>query len=490
MAMRVGSGCGSLTPIGMIRFGTSGWRGVVGQEFTFRNVRLAMDAVARVLRSHGERGEVVVAYDTRLLSEKFAREASTVLTHHGFETVLAERDLPSPCVAAAVRARGASLGVVFTASHNPPEYNGVKLFTRDGTLAGRDLTDEVERVAEELSPAHEDFYVPQRDLSHRASLSEAYLESLQNGIDWDAIRRRGLTICVDPLWGTAREFLDRILIANQVTTHVVHGTKDPYFGGYSPECTPPNLAGLRELVRQKGADLGLATDGDGDRFGIIDGACRVVTPNLAIALLMEYLVRRRRLVGGLGRTVATTRLVDRIGHAHGREVVETPVGFYHFGPGLVSGRLGVAAEESAGLGVATHLPERDGLYAALLVVEMVAVEGRPLGELARDLLGRHGALFSRRVQLPLNDRTRAALTRLQKSMPDRLGGVQVERDDRRDGVLLELADCSWVLIRPAATEPRLRVYAEAPTIRRLHGLVREARALVRRAEEEVRDVRD
>ncbi|HPW54552.1 MAG TPA: hypothetical protein PLP31_02355 [Thermoanaerobaculaceae bacterium] len=469
----------------MIRFGTSGWRGVVGQEFTFRNVRLAMDAVARVLRSHGEHGEVVVAYDTRLLSEKFAQEASAVFTHHGFETVLAERDLPSPCVAAAVRARGASLGVVFTASHNPPEYYGVKLFTRDGTGAGRALSDEIERMAKALSPAHEDFYVPQRHLSHRTSLSAPYLESLQNGIDWDAVRRRGLTICVDPLWGTAREFLDRILIANQVTTHVVHGTKDPYFGGYSPECTPPNLADLRELVRQTKADLGLATDGDGDRFGIIDGACRVVTPNLAIALLMEYLVRRRRLVGGLGRTVATTRLVDRIGHAYGREVVETPVGFFHFGPDLVSGRLGVAAEESAGLGVATHLPERDGLYAALLVVEMVAVEGRSLGELARDLAARHGTLLLRRVRLPLNDRTRAALARLQQGMPDRLGDAQVVRCDCRDGVLLELADCSWVLIRPAATEPRLRIYAEAPTIRRLHSLVREARALVQRAEEGV-----
>lgn len=474
----------------MIRFGTSGWRGVVGQDFTFRNVRLAMDAVARVLRSRGEPGEVIVAYDTRLLSEKFAREASAVFTHHGIATVVAERDLPSPCVAAAVRARGASLGVVFTASHNPPEYNGVKLFTRDGTVAGHDLTDEIERVAAALAPVHEDFYVPQRELGRRASLAEPYLESLQNGIDWDAIRRRNLVVCVDPLWGTAREFLDRVLLANQVSTHVVHGTKDPYFGGYSPECTPPNLAGLRELVRQKGADLGLATDGDGDRFGIIDAARRVVTPNLAIALLMEYLVRRRGLAGGLGRTVGTTRLVDRIARAYGRELVETPVGFYHFGRDLVSGRLGVAAEESAGLGVATHLPERDGLYAALLVVEMVAVEGRSLAELTRDLFARHGGLLSRRVQLPLNERTKAALARLQARLPARFGGEQVVRGDRGDGVLLELADGGWVLIRPAATEPRLRIYAEAPTIRRLHALVREARALVRRAEEEVRDVRD
>jgi len=474
----------------MIHFGTSGWRGVVGQDFTFRNVRLAIDAVARVLRARGEHAEVVVGYDTRLLSEKFAREACSVLTHHGFQAVLAERDVPSPCVAAAVRERRASLGVIFTASHNPPEYNGVKLFTREGRLAGRDLTDEIERVAAGLGANHEDFYVPRRDLVQRAAFSEGYLETLQNGIDWDAIRARGLTVCVDPLWGTAREFLDRILIANQVATHVVHGTKDPYFGGYSPECTPANLAALRELVRQQRADLGLATDGDGDRFGIIDSACRFVTPNLAIALLMEYLLRRRRLEGALGRTVATTRLVDRIARAHGREVVETAVGFHHFGPDLVSGRLGVAAEESAGLGVATHLPERDGLYASLLAVEMVAVEGRSLGELARDLFARHGVLLSRRVQLPLNERMKAAFGRLRNEVPDRLGSEPVVRRDLSDGVLLELGDGSWVLIRPAATEPRLRIYAEAPAIRRLHALLREARRLLRKAEEEVRDVRD
>lgn len=474
----------------MIRFGTSGWRGVVGQDFTFRNVRLVMDAVARVLRQRGESGEVVVSYDTRLLSEKFAREATSVLTHHGLRAVLSERDLPSPCVASVVRARGASAGVMFTASHNPPEYNGVKLFTRDGTVAGRDLTDEIEKAVAALAPSHEDFYVPQRPLLSREPLTEEYLRSLQEGIDWEAIRRRGLVVAVDPLWGTAREFLDRILLANQVATHVIHGTKDPYFGGYSPECTPPNLAGLRELVRQKRASLGLATDGDGDRFGIIDDACRVVTPNLAIALVMEYLLRHRRLAGGLGRTVATTRLVDRIGRAFDREVVETGVGFYHFGPDLVSGRLAVAAEESAGLGVATHLPERDGLYAALVVVEMVAVEGRPLDELVRNLFARHGALLSRRVQLPLHDRTRSALARLSQRAPRELGGQPVVREDLRDGVLLELRDGAWVLIRPAATEPRLRIYAEAPTIGRLHALVREARMLVRRAEEEVGDVRD
>ncbi len=474
----------------MIRFGTSGWRGVVGQDFTFRNVRLALDATARVLLQRGSVSEVLVSYDTRLLSEKFAREAMAVFTHHGIPSVMSERDLPSPCLAHAVRDRKAALGVMFTASHNPPEYNGIKLFTEDGAFAGHDLTDVIEMEVRRQEPTYVDFFVPQKHLASKAALSEAYLARLERDIDWEAVAKSGLVVAVDPLWGTAREFLDRLLLAHGVTTHVVHTTKDPYFGGYSPECTPQNLAGLRELVRAKGASLGLATDGDGDRFGVLDSACRSVTPNLAIVLLMDYVLRRRHAVGGLGRTVATTRLVDRIAKTHDRELVETPVGFYHFAPLMLSGRIAVAAEESAGLGVASHLPERDGIYAALLMAEMVAVEGRSLKELTRDVYARFGTLFTRRIQLPLRERTRAALARMALKVPREVAGLKVVREDRRDGFLLELEDQSWILARAAGTEPRLRIYVEATSVGQLHAMLRAARRLVRQAEEEADHVRD
>jgi phosphoglucomutase len=474
----------------MIRFGTSGWRGIVGQDFTFRMVRLALDATARVLLRRGIRGEILVSYDTRLLSEKLAREAVAVFTHHGMPAVMSERDLPSPCLAYAVRDRKAALGVVFTASHNPPEYNGLKLYTSDGAFAGHDLTDEIEVEARALEATYTDFFVPQRDLAAKAPLTEAYLAGLERDVDWDAIASSGLVVAVDPLWGTSREFLDRMLVAHGVTTHVLHSTKDPYFGGYAPECTPQNMAGLREVVRAHGASLGLATDGDGDRFGVVDAACRGVTPNIAVALLMDYLVRRRGLSGGLGRTLATTRLVDRIARANDREVIETPVGFFHFAPYLLSGRLGVAAEESAGLGVATHLPERDGIYAALRLVEMLAVERRSIRELTRDLFARFGALYSRRIQLALKDKTKSALARMVIEVPGELAGQKVVNADRRDGLLLQLEDGSWVLARAAGTEPKLRIYAEAGSANQLHALLRAARRVVRRAEEEIEHVRD
>ncbi len=469
----------------MIHFGTSGWRGIVGQDFTFRNVRLVLEATVAVLRRRGRLDHVLVSYDTRLLSEKFAREATAVFTHHGVAVTMSERDLPSPCLAYAVREREADLGVMFTASHNPAEYNGVKLYTRDGTLFPRELTDPIEDEAGKLAERFQDFFVPQHQLAGTAALAEGYLASLERDIDWDAIRTSGLVVAVDPLFGSAREFLDRILLAHGVTTHVVHATKDPYFGGYAPECTPSNLAGLREKVRESRANLGLATDGDADRFGVLDGACRAISPNLAIALLVEYLLRRRGVRAGVGRTLATTRLVDRAAEANGCELVETPVGFHHFGPLMLQGRIGVATEESAGLGVAAHLPERDGIYAALLLAEMVAVEGATLAELVRRLFARYGTLVSRRVQLPWRERYRAALAVLQKRKYAELAGQRVRRVERRDGVLLELADGGWVLIRPAGTEPKLRIYAEATSSRQLRALARESRRLLHEAEEGV-----
>jgi phosphoglucomutase len=467
----------------MIRFSTSGWRGIVGHEFTFRNVRLVLDATVAVLRARGTLREALVSYDTRLLSEKFAREAVNVLTHNGVAAVLSERDLPTPCLAYATRERGADLGVVFTGSHNTAEYNGVKLYTRDGTPAGRELLGPIEEEVARRDAGFDDFFVPQRHLASRAPLADGYLRSLETGIDWDAVRRSGLSVAVDPLFGTSREFLDRVLLANGVPTYAVHTTKDPYFGGYAPECTPGNLGRLRERVRESGAMLGLATDGDADRFGVIDGTCRPVPANLAIAMVVDYLLRRRPITGGVGRTIGTTRLVDRVAAAARCELLETKVGFYHFAPHLLSGRMAIATEESAGLGVGSHLPERDGIYAALLVAEMVAVEGCSIAELVRRLFSRFGMLVSRRVQLPLNERTLAALAALEARTFTEFAGLRVLRDDRSDGRLLELEGGGWVLLRAARTEPKLRLYAEGTSSSQLRELVRAARRLVSNLEE-------
>ncbi len=467
----------------MIRFGTSGWRGVVGQVFTFRNVRLVLEATLAVLQRRGPIGEVLVSYDTRLLSEKFAREAVDLFTHHGVRTILSERDLPVPCLAHAVRTRGATLGVLFTGSHNAPEYNGLKLYAASGAQLPRELTDEIEAECQRRSASVADFYVPQRELDGTADFTAAYLALLERDIDWEAVQAAGLSLVVDPLYGSAREFLDRILLQHGVTTHVLHTTKDPYFGGWAPDCSPPNLAALRERVRATGAHLGLATDGDGDRFGVIDGHCRVLAPNLALTLIVDHLLTHRSVRGGVGRTVGTTRLIDRVARAAGCDVVETPVGFGHFGPQLVSGELAVAVEESAGLGVAAHLPERDGIFAALLLAEVVAVRRAGVRELVRQLFQRHGTLLSGRVQLPWRERTSDALAAICGRRYAEFAGLRVRREDRRDGLLLELEGESWVLLRAAGTEPRVRIYAESTSAAKLRWLLRHARRLLQAAEE-------
>ena len=238
--------------------------------------------------------------DPRFLGESFVDIAAGILESYGITPLVISEPAPTPAIAWGGIRQKADGALNFTASHNPAEYNGLKLFTSHGMHAPRELTEAIEVEVAVKTKSFEDFYVPQTRLARTAPLTEGYLASLERDLDWEAIAKSGLVVAVDPLFGTAREFLDRVLLAHNVPTHVVHTTKDPYFGGYAPECTPANLAGLREKVRSTRASLGLATDGDADRFGVVDSACRAISPNLAVALLADYLLHRRGLRVGVG----------------------------------------------------------------------------------------------------------------------------------------------------------------------------------------------
>ncbi len=447
----------------MVRFGTSGWRGIIGRELTFRNVRMVTQALVDTLRIVDARpGVMVVGYDTRMLSEKFARAAAELIASNGIRVALTPRDVPSPVVASAVLERGAVAGITFTGSHNPPEYNGLKIYTQDGILAPEQLTDRVEIRYRELAADYEDTFLPQSGLIGTHDPKPAYLARLQRLIDWDAIRTSDIDIVVDPLFGTSREYLDHIFLENEIPITVIHNTRDPYFGGYAPDCTSENLSRLRDTMRRSNAHLGLATDGDGDRFGILDHGARMAESNQGLALVLDYLARRRKLAGAVGRTLATSLLIDAVAAAHGLEVVETPVGFKNFGPLLVDGTLSFAGEESAGMAWSKHLPERDGMLACLLVAEMMAVEGKSLVELMSDLTARVGTYAFRRTQIPLSDRTRQLFERRvnQNWNKKKLDGRKVVSVDRRDGLKLVFEGGSWILIRAAGTEPKIRLYAE------------------------------
>jgi len=463
----------------MVHFGTSGWRGVIGRDITFRKVRIVTQAVLDTLRARKPlEGPFLIGYDTRMLSEKFAATAAKVLTSNGVSVETVARDCPSPVLASAVRRRGAIAGLMFTGSHNAPEYNGLKIYTADGNLAPEDFTVPIEARYRELETGWDDVFLPDCRRHTEHDPQPAYLEQLQALIDWEAIRDSGLRLVVDPLFGSTREYLDHILLENSLDASIIHNTRDPFFGGYAPNCSSVNLGRLRDVMRRTGAHLGLATDGDGDRFGILDHGARMCDSSHLIALILDYLARRRGLKGGVGRSLATSTLIDAVAGEHGLNVIETPVGFKSFGPMLVDGTLEFAGEESAGLAWAKHLPERDGLLACLLTVEMAAVEGKTIFELIHALEDRVGHYFFRRTQLPLTAGRRELFERTRNRDWTDLGGRPIIGVDRRDGLKLTFEGGAWLLIREAGTEKKFRLYAEGRTGEEMRQLMHQARQML------------
>ena len=461
----------------MIRFGTSGWRAVISDEFTFANVRRVTRAIASVLKEAppGAARGVAVGCDTRFMAEAFAAEVARVLTAEGLPAHLAPEPLPTPVLAFAITQDRLAGGINVTASHNPPEWSGLKFSTADGAPAPPTLTARIESAIGRVSdaPVAAGGPAPIR-LEPRAGY-EARLAGL---VRFDIIRSARLAVGFDGRFGTSRGWLDRLLEANGVRVIRVNDRRDPLFGGGTPDCAGANLDVLRAVVREQGLALGLATDGDGDRFGIVDADGGIVSPNLVLALLADFLAETRGWREGIGRTVATTHLLDRVAADRGVALHETAVGFKYFQELLADGRVFMGAEESAGFSVKGHVPEKDGLLAGLLVAEMVAARGRPLAAQASDLYGRVGRLLSRRLDRPFDPADRAALEERLTRTPELLAGVPVAREVRLDGTKWIRKDGAWLLLRLSGTEPVIRLYAEAEDEGTLVALLEAGAALV------------
>jgi phosphoglucomutase len=459
----------------MIRFGTNGWRAVMGEDFTFHNVRLCVQAIANVLRRKYGSGPitVIVNYDTRFLSERYADEAAKVLSHNRIRVLLAERDSPTQAQAHQIILRQAQGGINFTASFNPPEYNGLKYNGPDGAPALPVETEAIETEIGELQAGF-DFFprYARTEFIERIDLRADYLPFLQKAIDFEAIRRSGLRIGVDLLYGTSREYLDEILVENEIPVEEIHGYIDPYFGGMAPSCTEENLKELIRLVRDKKCGVGLATDADGDRFGIVDHEGTVVLPNLVLGVLLHYLVTVKGWRGGVARSVATTHILDRIARQYDLPVYKTPVGFKFIADLFLKNQIVFGGEESAALAVKDHLPEKDGIFAGLLVAEMVAVSGRPLAELVKGLFKEYGERVGGQRSVPLNPDREKSLRRLIKNPPAKLAGRYVIEATTIDGLKLDFSDDDWVLLRFSGTEPLVRCYAEAGSNKDLRALLK------------------
>lgn len=464
----------------MIKFGTSGWRGVIGEDFTFEHVRLASQGIVNYLKKNNIEGDgVVIGYDTRFLSEKFALEAAKIVAFNDIPAYLCDRDVPTPCVSYEIVRRRAKGAINFTASHNPPEYNGLKFSTGNGAPALPEITQGIEREINALEERNErvDVY-EKKELIEMIDPKERYLGELRNRIDIDAIRKSGLRIAVDSLYGTARDYLDYFLLETGIEVKIIHNYRDPYFGGFSPECNQKNLSELRRVVATEKFDLGLATDGDADRFGIIDERDRFVSPNTIIALLALYLKRHRELPGGLARSVATTHLIDEIAKKLEVDLYETPVGFKYIGELILEDAIAIGGEESAGLSIYGHIPEKDGVLACLLVAEMVAKTGKRIHELAEELVAEFGSYVNKRVDIKLTAALKASLEEKLQSPPKELEGLKVEKVTTIDGVKLMFSNKRWLLFRLSGTEPVARMYAEACSPKDLKALIDIGRKFV------------
>lgn len=462
----------------MIRFGTAGWRGIISDEFTFSNVRLVSQAIANYVSRERPPGKgIVIGYDTRFLSEKFAGECARIVSNHRIPAFLTDRDVPTPALASAIIRKEGQTGVNFTASHNPPEYSGLKLSTHKGAAALPEVTEQIEREIRKLEAHPPSFYYLDEALIEEFSPQEGYLSLLDNTVKTDRLKPE-LKIAVDTLWGTARDYLDRYLLERGCTVEVLHNFRDPYFGGYGPEATEDTLRDLKQLVVAKGFDLGVATDGDADRFGIVDSDGSFITANETLALLLDYLIQDRGWKGSVARSVATSHLIDAIARKHDLPVLVTPVGFKYLAELFLEQKIILGCEESAGLSVQGHLPEKDGILTCVLVAEMVATRKESLRAQLEQLYRTYGFRTSQRRSFKSSDALAKRVQELVAHPPRTFGGKQVVEVDTSDGLKMILEDDSWVLCRISGTEQLIRVYAESDNADTLARLMKSSEGLL------------
>ncbi|MGQ9898011.1 MAG: phosphoglucomutase/phosphomannomutase family protein [Acidobacteriota bacterium] len=464
----------------MIAFGTSGWRAILADDFTFANVRLVTHAIADELQSTKTGGLLLVGYDPRFMAEKFVAACAEQLASRGFDVQVTDRDTPTPTLSVAIRATGARGGINFTASHNPPEYGGMKFSTANGAPALPEVTKRIEIfIQRRLNNSTLTVPALPHGQVESVDLREMYLAELAKKVNGHMLRHRPLRVAYDALWGTGRGYLDKFLKSYGWEVVTLHDWRDPYFGGRSPEPSEPNLDELKAVVLRDSLDLGLATDGDADRFGIIDRDGTFIPANAILALLTDYLYQSRGWKEGVGRSVATSHWLDRVAAKHSIPVYETPVGFKFLGELILEEKIFLAGEESAGLSIRGHIPEKDGILACLLVAEMVAQRGQPIGAMLTELAQHVGHLVNRRIGVRLTpDKQQQLRQTLEATPPESFGGKQVVRIDRTDGVKFFLEDEAWVLIRLSGTEPLARCYAEARTEAEVEVLLESGKSFI------------
>jgi alpha-D-glucose phosphate-specific phosphoglucomutase len=456
-----------------IKFGTDGWRAVISDTFTFGNLRLIAQAIADYVWEENEEEktpEVVVGFDTRFLSDRYAAEVARVLAGNDIVAWLTRADAPTPAVSYGVVHKAANAGIMITASHNAPRYNGVKLKSAQGASASPQQAARVEAHLEANQEAARgpnliDYqHALDRELIRRFDPAWPYYEHLGSLVDLDIISNGELRIVADPMYGSGRRCIREMLARSRAQVYEIRGEMNPGFGGIHPEPSAHYLRALASAIQAGHGRIGIATDGDGDRVGAMDERGNYVDPHHIFALLLRYLVEQRGWSGTVVKSLSTTMMVNRLAEKYGLPLHETPVGFNHIADLMLQDDVLIGGEESGGISIKGHIPEGDGVLIGLLLLEVVAHAGVPLSELVADVQRVAGPTCYIRNDLRLRHPVdkRKMVARLSQDPPGTLAGVAVVEVLTMDGIKYRLADQSWLLIRPSGTEPVLRVYAEAP----------------------------
>lgn len=469
-----------------IVFGTDGWRGIIAEDFTFDNVKAVAQALADYLISQNlhEKG-LVVGYDTRFMSDRFARVVAEVAASNNMRVLLSSKPVPTPIVSFTVRNQKAGGGVVVTASHNPPIYNGVKFKLEHGGPAPTEITKQIESFLFKNPPKHNESKIKKN--IERADFEEDYVEHIEGLVDLQLIGKTGFKIVFDAMHGAGNRIIERLLSQTKCEVRTIRAEPNPTFGGIKPEPIAQNLKPLMDAVVEQRADVGFATDGDADRVGVVSAKGKFVTPHEVFALLLLHLYKNRGWRGGVVKTASVCSIVPKMAEKFGLPVYEVAVGFKNVCEIMLKEDILIGGEESSGIGFKNHVPERDGILSSLFVLEFMAMEGKGIDQLLAELREEFGELHYDRIDLPYDKPDRMELIhRLQRQTINRIAGLPIEKTstymgvEAVNGIKFHFADKrSWLLIRASETEPLIRIYSESTSDKIVEQILNQGLELVK-----------
>lgn len=464
-----------------IKFGTDGWRGIIAQDFTFRNVKICAQAIASHLsRSHDTVHGVVVGYDTRFLSDRFAQIVCDVISSNGIPVFLSDKPIPTPACSLGVKQLGASLGVMVTASHNPKEWNGLKIKSAEGGSASPEIISEIEARISNVLIGNEKILRDQYGIIKTVDLNTPFIDQIARVSNVNEIKSENFKVVVDAMYGSANGILQNALNNTTISVREINNVYNPGFPGIDqPEPVEKNLGTLKKAVKDLGADVGIALDGDGDRLGIVDENGNYQSTLEVFSILANHLLGTLGEKGGIACTITMSNMVEKICERYGQQVFRTPVGFKYVAPVMEKNRCLMGGEESGGYAVKDHIPERDGALSALLYLQAMAMSQKKPSDLLKEVHKITGPYTFKRIDLEFNDKQKIKINNtLIKTTIDSLGGLKVKKIDRLDGIRFNLEQNSWAAVRLSGTEPLARIYSEARDKKTLDAIIKDLRQIL------------